>query len=58
MIGRSPTGRPPTPGAAAPSITETDAADVRSMMESHVLPAVDVTGKVIPGMIELGAGGS
>lgn len=49
------------PGAADPkalpkSIVETDSASVREAM-SWVYPAVDVVGKVLPGMIERGDGG-
>ncbi|MCL8011272.1 SDR family oxidoreductase [Streptomyces sp. AS02] len=49
-------GPAPAPDAAMPSITETDAAGVRAAMDGYLLPAVDMTSKVLPGMVERGAG--
>jgi NADP-dependent 3-hydroxy acid dehydrogenase YdfG len=49
------------PGAADPTarptaLLQTAPADVQALMDTLVLPAVDVAGLVLPGMIERGAG--
>ncbi|ADI09484.1 short-chain dehydrogenase/reductase SDR [Streptomyces bingchenggensis BCW-1] len=44
-------------GARPGSITEADSDAVRRAMDEMVYPAVDIVGKVLPGMVERGAGG-